>query len=243
MRIADGLYLSTSPDLLRRLLEPTPPPHARLIVGYSGWGPGQLEAELEASAWLMSDVDRDLIFNTPAERMWETRDPPPRRRSRDAADVAGSALTRTRAGGASCWLAGCVAASLRRGPRADRLSNRSRQIALVVARGYGLFSPGDVFDYQTTAWSDPGLAGYDELIDMTHVTEVSLPSAQRIQELASVAARMDVATVRSRFAIVAPTDLAYGLGRMFKVYREADERGSKEVDVFALSTKRCRSWA
>ena len=63
--------MSTSPDLLLRLLEPTPPPLARLIVGYAGWGPGQLEAELHASAWLMSDVDRDLLFNTPAERMWE----------------------------------------------------------------------------------------------------------------------------------------------------------------------------
>jgi putative transcriptional regulator len=69
--IARSLYLSTSPDLLRRLLEPDPPPRARLIVGYSGWGPGQLEAELQASAWLMSDVDRDLIFETPPERMWE----------------------------------------------------------------------------------------------------------------------------------------------------------------------------
>lgn len=72
IRIAEGLYISTSPDLLRRLLEPSPPPHARLIIGYSGWGPGQLEAELEASAWLMSDVDRDLIFNTSPEKMWET---------------------------------------------------------------------------------------------------------------------------------------------------------------------------
>jgi putative transcriptional regulator len=71
MRIADDLYLSTSPDLLRRLLEPEPPQLARLIVGYSGWGPGQLEAELEASAWLMSDVDRDLVFNTAPDRMWE----------------------------------------------------------------------------------------------------------------------------------------------------------------------------
>jgi putative transcriptional regulator len=71
MRITNDLFLSTSPDLLRRLLEPNPPPHARLIVGYAGWGPGQLEAELESSSWLMSDVDRDLIFNTPAERMWE----------------------------------------------------------------------------------------------------------------------------------------------------------------------------
>jgi putative transcriptional regulator len=71
MRIAEGLYLSTSPDLLRRLLEPSPPERARLVVGYAGWGAGQLEAELAASAWLLSDVDADLIFNTPPERMWE----------------------------------------------------------------------------------------------------------------------------------------------------------------------------
>jgi putative transcriptional regulator len=71
MQIADQMYLSTSPHLLRRLLEPDPPPLARLIVGYAGWGPGQLEAELHASAWLMSDVDRELVFNTPADRMWE----------------------------------------------------------------------------------------------------------------------------------------------------------------------------
>jgi putative transcriptional regulator len=72
MEISDTLYISTDPELLRRLLEPAPPPFARLIVGYSGWGPGQLEEELEASAWLMSDIDRDIIFRTPPERMWET---------------------------------------------------------------------------------------------------------------------------------------------------------------------------
>ena len=71
-RIAERLYLSTSPDLLRRLLEPSPPSYARLIVGYAGWGPGQLEAELQQSAWLVSEVDRDLIFSVPAEQMWET---------------------------------------------------------------------------------------------------------------------------------------------------------------------------
>lgn len=69
--VAECLYLSTSSQLLRQLLEPNPPPRARLMVGYSGWGPGQLESELEASAWLVCEVDRDLIFDTPADEMWE----------------------------------------------------------------------------------------------------------------------------------------------------------------------------
>ena len=70
-QITDGVYLSTSPHLLRRVLEPDPPAHTRLIVGYSGWGPGQLEAELAESSWLLSDVDADLVFNTPPDQMWE----------------------------------------------------------------------------------------------------------------------------------------------------------------------------
>ena len=70
--IVDGLYLSTSPELLRRVLGPNPPARTRLIVGYSGWKSGQLEAELRASAWLTSEVDRELIFGTAPDRMWET---------------------------------------------------------------------------------------------------------------------------------------------------------------------------
>jgi putative transcriptional regulator len=71
VRITEGLYLSTSPLLLQQVLSADPPTRTRLIAGYSGWGPGQLEAELEASAWLISDVDGDLVFGTPPERMWE----------------------------------------------------------------------------------------------------------------------------------------------------------------------------
>jgi putative transcriptional regulator len=71
VRLAAGLYLSTSPELLQRVLGPAPPDRTRLIAGYSGWAPGQLEAEIEASAWLISDVDQELLFCTPAERMWE----------------------------------------------------------------------------------------------------------------------------------------------------------------------------
>lgn len=71
VRVASGLYLSTAPELLQRLLEPSPPPRARLVMGYAGWGPGQLEAELHESAWLLSDIDPGLIFDTPSDRMWE----------------------------------------------------------------------------------------------------------------------------------------------------------------------------
>ena len=54
------------------MLDPSPPKYARLIIGYSGWGAGQLDEELRSSSWLMSAIDRDLIFNTPSDQMWET---------------------------------------------------------------------------------------------------------------------------------------------------------------------------
>jgi putative transcriptional regulator len=71
VQIAPDVHLSTAPDLLQRLLARDPPPRARLIVGYAGWGPGQLEAELSESSWLLSDVTSDIIFDTAPEQMWE----------------------------------------------------------------------------------------------------------------------------------------------------------------------------
>ena len=70
--IQDGLYLSTSPTLLREVLESQPPMRARVLAGYAGWGPGQLDEELAQSAWLMADVELDLVFDVPLAEMWET---------------------------------------------------------------------------------------------------------------------------------------------------------------------------
>ena len=69
--IRDGLYLSTSVGVLRDVLEAVPAPRARVLAGYAGWGPGQLDDELAQSAWLMADVDLDIVFDTPHELMWE----------------------------------------------------------------------------------------------------------------------------------------------------------------------------
>ncbi|BCS34319.1 UPF0301 protein [Luteitalea sp. TBR-22] len=68
--VAPGLYLSTSVELLRRVIQ-TMPSRARVLTGYAGWGPGQLDHELAASAWLTVDVDPGLIFDTPADQMWD----------------------------------------------------------------------------------------------------------------------------------------------------------------------------
>jgi putative transcriptional regulator len=70
--IRDGLYLSTSQALLREVLETRPAPRARIIAGYAGWGPGQLDDELAQSSWLLTTVDLDLVFDVDADAMWET---------------------------------------------------------------------------------------------------------------------------------------------------------------------------
>lgn len=70
--IVDGLYLSTSPAVLRRVLQARPAPRARVLAGYAGWGPGQLDEELAQSAWLMADVEVDLVFDVDTAVMWET---------------------------------------------------------------------------------------------------------------------------------------------------------------------------
>jgi len=71
VRLADGLFLSGSAVLLRRLLEGEAPPRTRVFMGYAGWGPGQLEQEMQQSAWLFADADPELIFDTSAAEMWE----------------------------------------------------------------------------------------------------------------------------------------------------------------------------
>jgi putative transcriptional regulator len=54
------------------VLEATPaPPRSRVLAGYAGWGPGQLDDELARSSWLLGSVELDLIFDVAADRMWE----------------------------------------------------------------------------------------------------------------------------------------------------------------------------
>jgi putative transcriptional regulator len=70
--ICPGVLLSVSQALTMQLLQAPPTSRARVVVGYAGWGPGQLDQELASSSWIATGVDASLIFNTPPEEMWET---------------------------------------------------------------------------------------------------------------------------------------------------------------------------
>jgi putative transcriptional regulator len=39
-------------------------------LGYAGWAPGQLEAELKANSWFVISADKSLIFGKDAETKW-----------------------------------------------------------------------------------------------------------------------------------------------------------------------------
>jgi putative transcriptional regulator len=43
----------------------------RLLLGYSGWGPGQLATEMARGAWLHTAADPRLVFETPPDEMWD----------------------------------------------------------------------------------------------------------------------------------------------------------------------------
>jgi putative transcriptional regulator len=72
IQVAPGLYLSASREILRQLIGSAALPRCcRFLVGYAGWAPGQLDAELAASAWLTVPVDLGILFETPSTQMWE----------------------------------------------------------------------------------------------------------------------------------------------------------------------------
>jgi putative transcriptional regulator len=71
-QVSPGVLLSVSHELTLQMLQLPPSSRSRVIAGYAGWGPGQLDQEIAASGWLTMDVDPSLIFGVPAEQMWET---------------------------------------------------------------------------------------------------------------------------------------------------------------------------
>lgn len=68
----DGtIYVTTSQDILSALAGGDGPARSLVVLGYAGWGAGQLEAEIAANSWLSVPATPQIVFETPFDKRWE----------------------------------------------------------------------------------------------------------------------------------------------------------------------------
>ena len=68
--LGDGVRFAGSLDVLRRIAK-NPTSDVRLLLGYAGWGPRQLESELVHGSWITAPVTSEVVFRVPQDDMWE----------------------------------------------------------------------------------------------------------------------------------------------------------------------------
>jgi putative transcriptional regulator len=72
--LAPGLSISRSADILPQLFSRAPGTSlvlGRLVFGYAGWGPGQLEREMQEGAWLALPSEDELAFAARVDDLWQ----------------------------------------------------------------------------------------------------------------------------------------------------------------------------
>ena len=57
-------------DILEDISAGKGPEKALVVLGYAGWGPAQLEAEIVANGWLITEVGHDVIFGASDTQKW-----------------------------------------------------------------------------------------------------------------------------------------------------------------------------
>ncbi len=66
-----NISISQDYDILLDIAENKGPEKSLVVFGYSGWGTGQLEGEMERDHWILSDVDLDITFDNESITKWE----------------------------------------------------------------------------------------------------------------------------------------------------------------------------
>jgi putative transcriptional regulator len=65
-----NISVSQDYNILFDIAENKGPEKSLIIFGYSGWGSGQLEGEMEKDHWILSDIDLNIIFNEESNVKW-----------------------------------------------------------------------------------------------------------------------------------------------------------------------------
>lgn len=71
LKVDKRFHMTASRQILTDLEEGKGPGVALLALGYSGWGPGQLESEITQNGWLVVDADEDMVFDRDNDTKWE----------------------------------------------------------------------------------------------------------------------------------------------------------------------------
>ena len=71
VEVSSGVNLTSSLDILQSIAAGKGPDDYLVILGFSGWASGQLEAELQQNSWLTATCDTDLLFHQRAEDKWQ----------------------------------------------------------------------------------------------------------------------------------------------------------------------------
>lgn len=67
----DGRFAMTATqDILEDIAKGEGPSSALIALGYSGWGPGQLESEIAANGWLIAEPNQALVFHEADANVW-----------------------------------------------------------------------------------------------------------------------------------------------------------------------------
>ncbi|MEH6475594.1 MAG: YqgE/AlgH family protein [Sneathiella sp.] len=70
MMIGEDIALTATLDMLKSVANGEGPQDSFLALGYSGWGPGQLEKEIQDNGWLVVNADHDLVFGDRLGNKW-----------------------------------------------------------------------------------------------------------------------------------------------------------------------------
>ncbi|WP_071673785.1 YqgE/AlgH family protein [Nioella nitratireducens] len=71
MHVVGGFGMTATLDVLEDLAHGDGPEQAVMALGYAGWAPGQLEAEIQQNGWLTCDADAGIVFGRDMDGKWE----------------------------------------------------------------------------------------------------------------------------------------------------------------------------
>lgn len=70
LTIRDGICLTSTIDIIQAIADGEGPNQSITAIGYSGWGPGQLEYEIQNNGWLTCPANSNIIFENDIDRKY-----------------------------------------------------------------------------------------------------------------------------------------------------------------------------